>query len=120
MDELKILVEMVADLPAMALWVIAGFFIYKVVIVGSIYGVIKLAINQLHGWATTPREEIVQVTYEVGSICISSNFPYFMEQLKRLKGIRSLGGGSYIHDRDVDWLAEAINEKLERESKNEQ
>ncbi len=35
MEELKLLIEMVADLPQMALWVLVGFFVYKVVIVGS-------------------------------------------------------------------------------------
>ena len=48
MEELKILVGMVADLPHMALWVIAAFFAYKVIIVGSVFGVIKLGINKAH------------------------------------------------------------------------
>lgn len=41
MEELRLLVEMVADLPHMALWVVAAFFVYKVIVVGSIYGVIR-------------------------------------------------------------------------------
>jgi thiamine transporter ThiT len=46
MEELKLLVEMVSNLPAMALWVIAFFFGYKVLIVGSIYGVIRFCVQK--------------------------------------------------------------------------
>lgn len=48
MEELQLLVNMVANLPSMALWVLAGFFAYKTIIIGSIYGVTRLGIIKLH------------------------------------------------------------------------
>ena len=65
MEELKMLVQMVADLPNAALWVIAALFAYKVCIVGSIYGVIRLAIVKTHDWLITPRHELRKVSVEM-------------------------------------------------------
>ena len=41
MEEMKVLIGMVKDLPNAALWVIAALFAYKVCVVGSIYGVLR-------------------------------------------------------------------------------
>lgn len=61
MEALKLLVEMVKDLPDMALYVIIAFFFYKTLIVGSIYGVIKLAIQKLHDAIIYKKTEYVEV-----------------------------------------------------------
>ena len=77
MDELKLLIEMVANLPQMAIWVLVAFWAYKVVVIGSIYGVIRLAIVKLHDWLTTPRfrrHYCVQLcvnTRQAGAICMA-------------------------------------------------
>lgn len=121
MEELKLLIEMVADLPQMALWVLVGFFVYKVVIVGSIFGVLRLLIVKLHSWLTTPKEELVtkNVTSQLERITISGAFEPLLTQLERLIGIRTRIDTSYIHERDVQWLREAITEKMEREKQEE-
>jgi len=36
------------DLPELAIWILLGILVYKVIIVGSIFGIIKLAINKTH------------------------------------------------------------------------
>lgn len=112
MDELKQIVEMIANLPQMALWVIAGFWAYKVIIIGSIYGVIRLAINKAHDWAVAPRHEYKEVRPMVDKITISGTVDELMSELQRLKGV-----GSYIHSSDVAWLRAAISEKFESEGK---
>ena len=48
MEELKILVGLIADLPALGVWVLAGYLIYKISVIGSIYGVIRLLIVKAH------------------------------------------------------------------------
>lgn len=48
MEELKQLVELILKLPNTALWILAGFLLYKLSIVGSIYGVIRFAIEKAH------------------------------------------------------------------------
>lgn len=55
MDALKLLVEMVKDLPDMAIWVIIAFFVYKTIIVGSIYGVIRHVATKIHDAVVTLR-----------------------------------------------------------------
>ena len=118
MDELKMLVEMVADLPNAALWVIAALFAYKVCIVGSIYGVIRLAIVKMHDWLITPRHELrtVEIRAELDGMTISNAMPQLVGQIRRLTGKACSGGSSYIHRQSVEWLREAIDEKEAREA----
>lgn len=56
MGELKLLIEMVANLPTLAVWVLVGYLVYKVAVIGSIYGVIRLLIVKAHDWKTAPTE----------------------------------------------------------------
>ena len=41
MEELKLLIEAIAGLPTITLWVLVGYLVYKLAVVGSIYGVIR-------------------------------------------------------------------------------
>lgn len=116
MEELKILVDMVAGLPNMALWVIAAFWAYKVVVIGSVYGVIRLAINKTHSWLTTPKHELVtkEVRGELEGITLDGVvLNELIRQIKRLKK----DGLCYIHSSDVDMLRDALDSKLKVEKK---
>ena len=99
MEELKLLIDMVANLPQMALWVQIGLLGYKVAVIGSIYGVIRLLIVKTHDWLTRPRAmtlgklPINEETYE------ALNF-----EIKRL-----VRGSNYIHMSDVVKLRKAID-----------
>jgi hypothetical protein len=100
MDELKLLIEMVANLPTMAVWVLVGFFVYKVVVIGSIYGVIRLGIVKTHSWLTHPKT----TTYKMGALAINETVALALAaQLNRLSGT------GYIHASDVAKLADAID-----------
>lgn len=48
MEELKQLIELVIKLPNTALWILAGYAIYKLAIVGSIYGTVRFTVEKLH------------------------------------------------------------------------
>lgn len=117
MDELKLLIEMVKDLPAMALYVLIGFWMYKVIVIGSLYGVIKLGINKIHDVLVKPEHERVDKTTVVQGIVIDHCFDDFMVQINRMVAMRNKEGytGRYIHQTDVDWLRDAITEKIERD-----
>ena len=118
MEELKLLVEMVANLPGMALWVIALFFFYKLFIVGSIYGVIRLGINQLHSWLVTRKArevEYKEIRPMLDGMCIKAETDSFIAQLHRLRGKGVSCGNSYIHKQSVEWLRQAIDAKIEAE-----
>ncbi|MGE0329718.1 MAG: hypothetical protein AB7P37_03385 [Ramlibacter sp.] len=99
MEELKLLVEMVANLPNGALLVLAGYLLYKLATLASIYGVIRLAIERLHSYATRPRD------FKIGAATINAAVGAALQvQISRLAST------SYIHDCDVARLKEALDE----------
>ena len=96
---------MVNQLPTLAIWVLVGFWCYKVVCVGSIYGIIRLAINKLHSWKTSPRD------YKIKTRVADEETLHQLEiEIARI-------GGKYqrIWESDVLWLREAINDKVAKE-----
>lgn len=120
MEELKALIGLVAGLPNAALWVIAALFAYKVVVVGSIYGVIRFSVERLYLWAITPREKIhtVNILGKINDMCITLDGSHdrLLEQLYRLRGKGTTGKTPYIHGCSVDWLTAAISEKEARDA----
>lgn len=113
MDELKLLAEMVAGLPAMALWVIAFFFGYKVVVVGSIYGVIRFVAARMFDWLSG-RASNARISLD--GLVISGSMEGLIAQLHRVRNIcnHSFGGG-YLHNDSVSWLREAIDDKIAKD-----
>ena len=55
MEELRELIELISKLPTLAVWVLVAFWIYKVIVIGSVYGLIKLFIIKFYGIFTTDR-----------------------------------------------------------------
>jgi hypothetical protein len=115
MEELKLLVEMVASLPSMALWVIAFFFIYKVAVVGSIYGVVRFTVGKIHDWLITRKTreiEYKEIRPMLDGMCIKVATETLIAQLHRLRG-KGIGIKSeYIHAQSVEWLRDAIDAKI--------
>lgn len=106
MDELKLLIEMVAGLPSLAVWVLAAYLAYKVAVVGSIYGVIRLLIIKWHDWKVNP--VIVTTQLKLGASTINETVAEALNaQIARI----STSGG-YIHAADVQKLREALDAKL--------
>jgi hypothetical protein len=90
MDELQVVVNMVKTLPTLAIWVLAGILLYKVTIIGSIFGILKLLINRVFEWQTQPTQ------YKLYDSSINLDTYKALEvQIKRL------GTSSYIHMSDV-------------------
>lgn len=48
MDELKEVVSLISTLPTLATWVFVGFFAYKVVIIGSLYGTVRFVVEKIY------------------------------------------------------------------------
>lgn len=121
MDEISKLIELIKELPDVALYILAGFLIYKMFILGSvttaIYKAITLAITKWHDYAKAKEERPFKkdLTLEINGLLIRSTEPMFMEQIKRLVGLTTQIGSDYIHKSDIIWLEEAITEKMERE-----
>lgn len=118
MEELKILVEMVAKLPQMALWVVAAYFFYKLSIVGSIYATIRFLGERAYQWAVAKKgERVVEHGSGVYLITIEGRAnAKVIEVLKSVAGVSTAWGpGAYIHWEDALWLEQAVAEKRARE-----
>lgn len=109
-DALKDLVLLIKDLPQYVVWILAGFFMYKLFIVGSVYGVARLAINKFFLWAMKPQEKIVK--FEIDGICIRQDgvADSIIQVINNLKG-----SDAYLHRFHVNFLQDAIAEKFRNE-----
>ena len=60
MDELKLIIEAIAGLPTITVWVLFGYLVYKLAVVGSVYGLIRFAVEKLHdAYVRGKRQELV-------------------------------------------------------------
>lgn len=118
MDELKLLIDMVSALPALALWVLVGFWAYKVIMIGSIYGLVRFIVAKVHSYAThEPAPKPVALGGKLSEITIDNCVSALMTQLGRLRG-KAVGiDSSYIHQQSVNWLSDAIDDKEKKDAK---
>lgn len=116
MEEIKQLVEMIAKLPQLAIWVLIAFWAYKVIVIGSIYGVIRFVAEKAYAWAVTPKHEthIVDVRGKLDRITVHTP-DFLIGQISRIIGKRVSIPTTYIHDESVKWLRDAIDEKEARD-----
>lgn len=119
MEELRLLVEMVAGLPHMALWVVAAFFIYKVAVIGSIYGVIRFTVRRLFDWLSLRHTPAESASRLAEPMVIKSSAAELRKQLRRVCGKNTLGS-AYIHQCSVDWLRQAIDDKIAKDQAEEE
>jgi hypothetical protein len=112
MEELTVLVNLLNTLPSLALWVVAAFFGYKVVVIGSVYGVIKLAINKFHDYLVSPpKPKFIDIVPTLDGLVIANSMSELTAQLRRIRGKGLAHRSEYIHNHNVAWLREAIDAK---------
>ena len=119
MDELKALIELVAKLPTLTVWVLLGYLVYKLAVVGSTYGVIRLALIRLFDWLQQRKArevEYKEIRPMLDGVCIRAHSDKLIAQLHRLRGKGLSIESSYIHEQSIDWLREAIDAQVERDS----
>lgn len=101
MEELQMLVTMVAGLPTLTVWVLAGYLAYKLAVIGSIYGVIRLAINRYYDYKAKP----VVTTHKLAGRAIDDDTLAALQiQVGRVGG-----NGGYFHMSDVSKLRRALD-----------
>jgi hypothetical protein len=122
-EELKELVTLLNSLPQLALWVALGFWAYKVIIVGSIYGVIRFVSAKMFEHLSlrkNPPPVDVDLRGKVEGIVITREVEGLLTQIKRLRGLQStLTGGKrseYIHRAEIEWLQVQIDAELRCQS----
>jgi hypothetical protein len=117
-QDVNAIAGVINTLPNLAIWIIVALLTYKVAVIGSIFGVLKLAIDKFHDWAKSPTRhlEVIDVRAELNNITINDAWHPLLAQINRVKGARSRSG-AYIHKADVEWLREAIDVKIAEELK---
>ena len=116
-EGLREILEIVKGMPELAIWVAAGFMLYKLAIWGSTVGAItvvsKLAINKLHDYKIKPKEDIRK--WDIGNYFInSSSKKYFNELLDLI----TEDGLSNIYESDIRDTINLIKEHRLRQKAN--
>lgn len=113
-DELKQLLDLVRELPELAVWSLLGFATYKLVVylstTGSIVFVLKLLIEKCHSAITSPKE--VAHVWRIGDWCLMSDAKDSLESAVTgaLRECRPEKSTRYIHGSDVGPLIEHLRE----------
>ena len=136
MEELKLLVESIANLPDLAIWVIAMYFFFKLAIVGSIFGVIRLSIVKAYDYfdyktkvvrlskeeetalanrqLEINKDKPIEHIHQLGSLSLSSSEDMTGKIVELFSNIKNTEGNwNSIHGSDID---KAI--KILKEAKN--
>lgn len=118
-NELKLIVDAIAGLPAIMVWVLLGYLVYKLAVVGSIYALIRFCIEKAHHAYTTRHQiKTVELRATINSMCICADGSNdaLVAELYRLRGKGTEIPSMYIHRQSVVWLREAIDakEQIER------
>lgn len=120
MDELKEILQLVGDVSVLTAWVLAGYLAYKLALIGSIYGLVRFGLGRLFDWLQQRKVEYKEIRLLLDGEVISgvqeNNFISLLKQIKQ-KVPSDSTGLLYIHGSHIEWLRTAMNEKLERDSK---
>lgn len=143
-EELKELVGVIANLPQLALWVVIGVWAYKVLIVGSVYGVIRFSIVKVSDWVHAHQQRKIReaelkleemsapkvqpLVYDASSFMISESVwsdaknvlmdlaTYQPELRDSLLNMRVPHHKKYFHSTDVQRLRRAVQLLREEEA----
>lgn len=119
-EELKVLLEMLAKVPNAALWAVGAVFLYKLTIylatTGSVVMLAKLAIERLHSYKTekltpkpvppTPPQEHV---WKVEGLCITHTGDVVPRLKSLMEALARDGDSDYLHQYHIDWLNDAVH-----------
>ncbi len=110
MEELQLIIQMVAGLPTLTIWVLVGFLVYKLAVVGSTYGVIRHALDVFLKWKTPPTDVTYHISDKIKFISRDTE-QRLITQLERL----TADGWGYLHDSQIDQLKKAIDLIIKKE-----
>jgi hypothetical protein len=130
---LEKIIGVLEETPGLALSAFIVFFMYKTFVIGSIYGVIKFvssksidSIRSAHQAKMEIEKSKIQSEVEIAnipkdmsgqidSLVMRNCASLLISQIGRLPGIKHKNDLNYVHKHDVEWLRDAIDEKLQRE-----
>ena len=118
MEELKSLIQMINGLPNAAIWVLGGYLFFKLAIIGSVYQVIALFITKAHDYLVTKKArevEYKEIRPMLDGMCIKAATEALVSQIHRLRGKGTGISSDYIHAQGVEWLRQAIDDKMDKD-----
>jgi len=121
-DEIKQLGEMVNQLPHLALWVIAAFWAYKVILIGSIFSLIKYIVSRVVDLILRMRKvgEVDNQISVLDDYCLNDTSASAIKAVLKecqhddMRVVR-YPADRYFSKAHLTWLKKAIDEKLERD-----
>ena len=108
MEEVREIVHLINSLPTLAIWVLVGFWCYKVIVIGSLYGLIRFAIAK--ALEAYKKERVVKTVMEtkLGGLIIGGEDGGVMHALTS-QIMRVASSGGYIHAEGVNDLRKALD-----------
>ena len=101
------------DLPDLAIYIMIGVLTYKVFIIGSSFSLARFFIVKLHDFMSKPKKVVTEFEFDDVVYNHDGGIKELKSLLAYLKGINDNHNLSPEH---IDFLREALNEKLEREN----
>jgi len=128
-EELKSVIDIIKGMPHMVMWVLAGLLFYKVIVIGSIFGLLKICILKFHDVLTKPKpDQKITELYDIsGHFINKQNVQVLMSLIEDIKHHTNKADepedpryrSNYIHQSDMNWFICAVQEKKQREAKVE-
>ena len=111
MEMLQQIIDMVKGMPELAIWVLAGLLLYKIVFIGPWFGIVRLLILKTYDWAVSKKqvtEVVEQKLYstdgEISKYLISDDKTkeQFFKLLGRIKNLKTRIKTNYLFDEDIE------------------
>ena len=100
MEEIKFVLELMSGATVAALWVLVILYLYKVIIVGSIYGVIRFVVSKIYAWKVHGKYSLREKTLD------DSTAQVLYAEISRISK------SAYIRMQDVDKLRKILDDNL--------
>lgn len=94
LDELKLIIEAIAGLPTIMVWVLLGYLVYKMAVIGSIYRLIKFTVQKAYDAYVARKREELTVLLDGLEFDAHSTKSELLKQLRRLQFIGKPGESS--------------------------
>lgn len=124
-DDLKILIDAVAELEGAAIYLIIAFFGYRLIVFGAttaaIVKVLTLFITKSHDWLTTKKVVNEEVVVKLdGEIIAKGDAVDILKQAISLaKTAKQNYSDKYLHNQGCKFVFDAVRDKLAKEAKDE-
>lgn len=100
MEEVKLILELLGTAGQLALWGLLAVYLYKAIVIGSIYGTVRYVITKVYHWKVHGKFSLREITLD------DSTAQVLMSEVSRLSK------SAYIRMADVDKLRKILDENL--------